>query len=149
MDDTEVAKRVNKNRRPLIIFFSIKKISMNASSMALSPNKIQLRRVSMYKIIFYAPSTHVESIKKAMFDAHAGIIGNYQHCAWQVLGEGQFMPLQNSNAFVGKKNHLEKIPEYKVEMVCEDEYIIEIIQALKKSHPYETPAYQVLKMENF
>lgn len=103
----------------------------------------------MYKIIFYAPKTHVEQIKNAMFAANAGVIGNYQHCAWQVLGEGQFMPLADSHAFIGEKNTLEKIPEYKVEMVCEEEYIKEIISALKQSHPYETPAYQVFKMENF
>ncbi len=102
----------------------------------------------MYKIIFYAPPSHVEQIKNAMFECGAGKIGEYQHCAWQVLGEGQFMPLMNSNAFIGEKNILEKTPEFMVEMICEDALIQDIISALKKFHPYEVPAYQVFKMEN-
>ena len=103
----------------------------------------------MFKIIFYAPTTHVEPIKNAMFAAGAGQIGAYRCCAWQVLGEGQFMPLAQSHAFIGEKDQLEKIAEFKVEMVCAEEWIHAVIAALKKSHPYETPAYQVLRIEEF
>lgn len=101
----------------------------------------------MYKICFYAPVSHAEEIKNAMFDAGAGKIGNYGCCAWQALGEGQFMPLPGSHAFTGEENKLEKIPEYKIEMVCEETYIKEVIAALKASHPYELPAYQVWRLE--
>jgi len=103
----------------------------------------------MHKIIFYAPTTHVEQIKNAMFEAGAGKIGEYACCAWQVLGEGQFLPLEKSDAFIGQKNVLEKVQEYKVEMVCENEYIQAVVNALKSAHPYEQPGYFVLKMENF
>jgi structural hemagglutinin/hemolysin toxin protein RtxA len=101
----------------------------------------------MYKIIFYAPTSHVEQIKNAMFNKGAGKIGNYNCCAWQVLGEGQFMPLTGSNAFIGEENQLEKVPEYQVEMVCDAQCIHEVIAALKDTHPYEEPAYQVFKTE--
>ncbi len=103
----------------------------------------------MYKICFYAPESHMEQIKNAMFESGAGKIGEYSHCAWQVLGEGQFMPLKGSNAFIGEVNELEKTPEYKIEMICDDKYLRDVIFALKKTHPYEQPAYQVFKMENF
>lgn len=102
----------------------------------------------MYKIIFYAPASHVENVKNAMFEAGAGKIGNYSHCAWQVLGTGQFMPLTGSNAFIGEKFQLEKVEEYKVEMVCEERYIQAIVTALKETHPYEQPAYFILRMES-
>ena len=103
----------------------------------------------MYKIYFYAPADHAEAVKKAMFAAGAGKIGNYGCCAWQVMGEGQFMPLPGSNAFIGSMENLEKIAEYKVEMVCDASHIHAAITALKKAHPYETPAYQVIKIEDF
>lgn len=103
----------------------------------------------MYKICFYAPTTHVEQIKNAMFTAGAGKIGEYSCCAWQVLGQGQFMPLENSNAFIGEKNKLETVAEYKVEMVCAIEHIQAVIQAMKQSHPYEEPAYHVFRLEDF
>ncbi len=103
----------------------------------------------MYKICFYVPITHAEQVKEAMFNSGAGKIGNYGCCAWQVLGEGQFMPLAGSHAFIGEKNRLEKVKEYKIEIVCANEHIHAVIAALKKSHPYEEPAYQVFKLEDF
>ncbi|MCD6038718.1 MAG: putative cyclohydrolase 1 type 2 [Gammaproteobacteria bacterium] len=101
----------------------------------------------MYKICFYVPETHIEEVKNAMFAKGAGKMGKYSCCAWQVLGEGQFLPLDGSNAFIGKKNQLEKLFEYKVEMVCSVDCIREVIAALKKHHPYEEVAYQVWQVE--
>lgn len=102
----------------------------------------------MYKITFYVPTSHVEPVKAALFSAGAGKIGQYSCCAWQVLGEGQFMPLEGHQAFLGETNQLEKVAEYKVELVCDDNVIQQAVLALKQSHPYETPAYQVIKLEN-
>lgn len=101
----------------------------------------------MFKISFYAPASHVEAIKESLFLQGAGKIGDYSCCAWQTLGEGQFMPLEGSHAFVGKIGSCEKVPEYKVEMVCEDQYIQNVIKALKENHPYEQPAVDVIRME--
>lgn len=103
----------------------------------------------MYKICFYVPITHAEEVKNNMFANGAGKIGNYACCSWQTFGEGQFMPLANSHAFIGEIDTLEKISELKIEMVCEDMYIRRVIDALKTSHPYEEPAYQVWRLENF
>lgn len=100
----------------------------------------------MYKICFYSPVEHTETIKEAMFKAGAGKIGAYEACAWQVLGEGQFRPLQGSNPFLGEVNQLEKTPEYRVEMICEDKYLQAVVAALKNAHPYEEPAYDIVKL---
>lgn len=97
----------------------------------------------MYKICFYVPDSHLEVVKEAMFAKGAGRIGNYSHCCWQILGEGQFMPLAGSDCFIGEQGLLEKVKEYKVEMVCDEQHIHEVIAALKDAHPYEEPAYQV------
>ncbi len=103
----------------------------------------------MYKICFYVPVTHIDQVKDAMFSAGAGNIGNYSSVAWQVLGEGQFMPLSGSKAFIGQIDQLEKIYEFKVEMVCADKKIEAVIRALRTAHPYEEPAFQVIKLEEF
>lgn len=100
----------------------------------------------MYKISFYVPIPQVDVVKNAMFAHGAGKIGLYQNCAWQVLGEGQFMPMSGSDAFIGEINQLEKVAEYKVEMICDDACIESVIQAMKKAHPYEEPAYCVIRM---
>ncbi len=103
----------------------------------------------MYKLIFYVPIDHTEVVKEALFEAGAGKIGHYSHCAWQVLGEGQFMPLSGSHAFIGEPNQLEKVAEYRVEMVCDREHIQAAIAALKRAHPYEEPAFDVFSIEEF
>lgn len=102
----------------------------------------------MYKLCFNVPETHVESVKHAIFEAGAGKVGEYSHCSWQILGEGQFMPLAGSHAFIGEINQLERLPEYKVETICTHECIHDVIAALKKAHPYETPAYEVWALED-
>jgi len=103
----------------------------------------------MYKIIFFVPTTHLEEVKTAMFNQGAGKATHYNQCAWQILGEGQFFALEQANPYLGKKNELNKVPEYYVEMFCTPEVIHEVVAALKESHPYEEPAYQVIKLEPF
>lgn len=102
----------------------------------------------MYLICFYAPTDAVESVKNAMFKAGAGKIGNYACCAWQTLGQGQFLPLEGSNPTVGSTYQLETIQEYKVEMVCTLDAIQDVIAALHEAHPYETPAFHVVRCED-
>ena len=96
----------------------------------------------MYKIEFYIPESHLEQVKKAMFDAGAGKLENYDLCCWQTRGIGQFRPLEGSNPYSGTLGNAEKDTERKVEMVCADDCIEQAINALKENHPYETPAYQ-------
>ena len=101
----------------------------------------------MYKISVFIPETHLETVKTAMFEAGAGRIGDYDSCAWQCLGQGQFRPLENSKPFIGQPGEVETVMEYKVEMVCEDTLIKSSIAAMKQAHPYEEPAYDVWKLE--
>lgn len=101
----------------------------------------------MYLLTFLVPETHLEVTKNAIFAVGAGHIGHYSNCAWQTLGEGQFMPLSGSNAFIGEIGNLERVPEYKVEIICTKDQIKATVEALKEAHPYETPSYQVLQLE--
>lgn len=107
------------------------------------------QRLIMYKLNFYVPESHVEKVKEALFIKGAGRIGKYDRCSWQVLGEGQFRPLEGSNPFLGEKDKVEKVIEYKVEMVCENELIVDVLKELLQVHPYEEPAYEVYILQNF
>lgn len=100
----------------------------------------------MLKLCFFVPESHLEAVKAAVFSQGAGKIGQYDQCCWQVKGVGQFRPLAGSQPFLGKENRLETVEEYRVEMVLEDAGLKSVIQALRKSHPYEEPAYEVLQM---
>lgn len=103
----------------------------------------------MYKISFFVPENNAEIVKTAMFNAGAGKIGSYDQCSFQTLGSGQFRALPGSNPYIGEIHKLEKVIELKVEMVCRDEIINDVVLALKNNHPYEMPAYDVIKLEDF
>jgi hypothetical protein len=100
----------------------------------------------MFKLCFYVPESHLETVKEALFAQGAGQFNAYDQCCWQVLGEGQFRPLPGSQPFLGEAGQLKKLAEYKVEMICKDDIIKPVIQTLLDSHPYEEPAYQVYKI---
>jgi hypothetical protein len=101
----------------------------------------------MYKICVYIPETHLQNVKEALFAAGAGRIGHYDSCCWQTEGEGQFRPLEGSAPYIGQTGKVESVKEYKIELVCEEAFIQQAIAAMKKVHPYETPAYDVWKLE--
>ena len=39
-----------------------------------------------YKLCFYVPTSHVEQVKNAIFEAGAGHMGDYDACCFQTLG---------------------------------------------------------------
>lgn len=95
-------------------------------------------------LCFYVPESHLAPVKNAIFESGAGELGGYRFCAWQVKGEGQYMPLKTSNPYQGQADVLSQEIEYKVEIHCREEVIVDAVNALKKAHPYEVPAYHVI-----
>lgn len=103
----------------------------------------------LYKIAIHVPESHVEQVKEAAFAAGAGRQGDYEHCAFQWLGQGQFRPLAGSQPFIGEQDSLTTVTEYRVEMICQPEYIKEAVAAIRKAHPYEEAAIDVWRLESF
>jgi len=103
----------------------------------------------MYKLGVYIPETHVDEVKQAIFAAGAGRIGNYDNCCWQIAGVGQFRPLPGSQPFAGCQGTVESVPETRVELVVDDNLIRAVLAALRSAHPYEEPAFDVVKLAEF
>lgn len=102
----------------------------------------------MYKLSYFVPATHLEATKQALFDAGAGRIGDYDRCCWQVLGQGQFRPLPGSRPFLGSEGEIETVAEYRVELVVEEQFARAAVDALRAAHPYEEPAFDLLRVES-
>ena len=100
----------------------------------------------MYLICVYVPTSHLETLKMALFEQGAGKLGNYDCCSWQTMGTGQFRALSGSSPFVGQKGKIHKEEEYKLEMICNDDIVTKVIETLIRVHPYETPAYHLIKL---
>ena len=103
----------------------------------------------MYKLNFFVPVEDKERVKNALFEIGAGRYDNYEYCSFETLGTGQFKPIDSANPAIGHLGKIERVEEYKVEMICSDELIEEVVKTLKRVHPYEEVAYEVLKMESF
>ena len=103
----------------------------------------------MYKLAFFVPVDEADPVKEAVFHSGAGRIGDYEACCFQTRGTGQFRPLDGAAPHIGKVGDLERVEELKVELVCRDDLIRDAVAALKAAHPYEEPAYEVWKLEEF
>ena len=100
----------------------------------------------MYKLGFYVPQSHLETVKQAAFSSGAGRVGDYDHCCWQVLGQGQFQPLEGSSPYIGQQGKIEQVAEYRVEMVVDDSCARAVVDAMIAAHPYEEPAWDLVAL---
>ena len=96
----------------------------------------------MIKLVFFVPAIEKEFVKTALFKAGAGRIGEYDCCSFEIKGTGQFRPLKGSKPHLGSLNQLERVEEYRVEMILEENVFETVKTALLSAHPYETPAYE-------
>lgn len=101
----------------------------------------------MYHLYFYVPEDDLVRVKEALFAVGAGHIGHYERCCWQTKGEGQFCPQSGADPHLGTIDQLEHISEYKVEMVFAEELLETVRETLKATHPYEEPAYGIIKLQ--
>lgn len=102
----------------------------------------------LLKLAVYVPKTHIEEVRNAISDAGVGHIGNYSHCTFQTKGQGTFKPLDGTNPYIGSVNELEKVEEVKLESIMEESKLPSALTAIRQSHPYEEPAYDVYPLRN-
>ncbi|MFH0894990.1 MAG: Nif3-like dinuclear metal center hexameric protein [Bacteroidota bacterium] len=100
------------------------------------------------KLVTFCPEKEIEKVRKALFDAGAGHIGQYDECSYNLKGTGTFRASTGANPFVGKigKRHNEE--ETRFETIYPDYLEKKIIQALIQSHPYEEVAYDIYALDN-
>ena len=101
---------------------------------------------ALYKLIWFVPDSHAEQTKTAVFAAGAGRQGDYDCCAWQCHGTGQFRPGAAANPFLGQPGELEQVAEYRIETLVDSACLRAVIQALRDAHPYEEPAFEVVRL---
>ncbi|SHG99224.1 Nif3-like dinuclear metal center hexameric protein [Flagellimonas flava] len=100
------------------------------------------------KLITYVPLKKVESVKKALFDAGAGDVGNYSNCSFSTEGVGSFMPGEDSNPALGQKGSTHYENEAQIHVIYSFEREKAILNALLSNHPYEEVAYEITTLHN-
>ena len=102
------------------------------------------------KLVAFIPESHVEAVADAVFAAGAGHIGNkakYTRCSFRHPGTGTFQGDDSTNPAVGTAGVYERVPEIRFETILPAHLAGEIINALRSAHPYEEPAFDLLRME--
>jgi len=123
--------------------------SILAKKLGIKNTRILLPKTNGYnKIITFCPSSHVPDIKNALFASGAGNIGNYSNCSYTSSGVGTFMPLADSNPFVGELNKLQQEEEERIEVIIPSYKLNKAISAMLNAHPYEEPAYDIYNLNN-
>lgn len=100
----------------------------------------------MMKLVVYVPDEHAEMVAGALSMAGAGHIGNYSHCSFRTQGTGTFMALEGSQPAVGHLNQMERVAETKLETVVLKSTLDEVVEAMRRVHPYEEVAYDIFSL---
>jgi hypothetical protein len=98
------------------------------------------------KWVIFVPGADAEAVRAAVFAAGAGHIGDYSHCSWSVAGTGQFLPLDGASPAIGTIGSVEHVSEDRVEVVAPARMRAQMLAAIRGSHPYEEPAFDVLPL---
>jgi len=102
----------------------------------------------LFKLVVYVPVGHEKVVEDALFAAGAGTIGAYDHCSFASTGTGRFRPGATSTPFIGSPGQESTPPEIRIETIVSAERVPKVIDKLRKAHPYEEPAYDLLLLQN-
>lgn len=102
---------------------------------------------NLFKLAVFIPTANAEVLREALAKAGAGRIGDYEACSYTTTGEGRFRALAGANPFVGTIDELHVEEEVKVEVVFPESIKNRVLKAMLTSHPYEEPAYDVIRLE--
>lgn len=102
----------------------------------------------LYKLVVYVPVAHADAVCRALYDAGAGSIGDYDCCSFTSQGVGTFRAGENTQPYCGEKGVLHHEPESRVEVVLPRYLKSRVVRALLAAHPYEEPAYDIIPIAN-
>lgn len=109
---------------------------------------LQGGNLPLYKLVVYVPVGHEKAVEDALFAAGAGTLGAYDHCSFASAGTGRFRPGATSVPFIGSPGEESTPPEIRIETIVSAERVAKVIDKLRKAHPYEEPAYDLLLLQN-
>jgi hypothetical protein len=98
------------------------------------------------KLVVFVPEDALEAVRDAVFAAGAGRIGDYERCCWYTDGTGTFLAREGADPAIGEVGAEERVREYRLETVYPDDAHDAVVAALRRAHPYEEPAFDVVPL---
>lgn len=103
--------------------------------------------VKQLKLVTFVPVAQLDRVAEALFAAGAGVIGEYEKCSYRLDGYGTFFGTGGTQPVVGKKGRLEQVEEVRLEVVLPSAKSAQVVAALRSSHPYEEPAFDLYPLK--
>lgn len=103
---------------------------------------------TLAKLAVFVPDTHADAVKKAIADAGAGEIGDYDRCCYSMRGTGSFRAKPGANPFAGHVGEIHDEPETKIEAIMPKHLTWKVVAAMITAHPYEEPAFDIFPLDN-
>ena len=110
---------------------------------------------SLVKLAVFVPPDYVEELRTALakVGVGAGITDgdkseSYSDCFFQTAGEGMFRALEGANPAVGRVGALNRVEEVKLESIVPEALAERAVRALRRAHPYEEPAFDLIPLQN-
>ena len=100
------------------------------------------------KLVVFVPEAYRVPLLEALWAAGAGRIGRYDECSFAVPGTGTFRAGEGANPFVGAIGSRHNEAEYRVEVIYPDYAERAILEAMRRAHPYEEVAYDLVPLQN-
>ena len=122
---------------------------MICEKVGLKNRKILIpRKDSIKKLTTFVPNKQASAVRKALFEAGGGNIGNYDNCSFNLKGEGSFKPNEEANPVIGKRGEVHLEEETQISLIYPSIIEKKLLQALFSAHPYEEVAYEVSALDN-
>lgn len=102
--------------------------------------------INKVKIVVTVPEENLSELRESVCKVGAGVIGTYTFCTNSSKVLGTFTPSNDSNPYIGTKNKLEFVSEERLEFVCDISKVKLALDTIKKVHPYETPAIDIIPL---
>ena len=93
-----------------------------------------------------APVEAVERVLQAMGTAGAGVLGEYSHCAFVVVGQGRFQAGAGARPAVGVAGAMNTVEEGCIQSWCRRADARAVVAAIRAAHPYEEPVIYVIPL---
>ena len=103
---------------------------------------------SLLKLVTFVPVAEADKVRRALFAAGCGNIGNYDSCSYNSEGEGTFRANAEARPFCGEIGELHREPEVRIETILPVYKEREAVKALLNAHPYEEPAFDLYPLKN-
>ena len=96
-----------------------------------------LKESNYVKIRVSVPLEAADKVRQAMGLVGAGVQGNYEFNSGSMKQIGRFKPMIGAHPYIGRIGELE-------ETICDKNLVEKVVAEIKKAHPYEEPAIDIM-----